>query len=193
MFVLPKLNYQLHSLNGFISEKTMRVHYYKHHQGYIDKLNELLKGNTELENQTLHYIIMHSNGKLFNNASQHYNHSFFWKSLSPTKQKIPAKIYSLIIQRYISFENFRKIFIEKAVNHFGSGYIWIVQNPFTKMLDIITTDNAMCPQRMYLRPILTLDLWEHAYYLDYMNERKKYVQLFFNHIDWDFANQNLLK
>jgi Fe-Mn family superoxide dismutase len=193
MFVLPKLNYQLHSLNGFISEKTMRVHYYKHHQGYIDKLNELLKGNTELENQTLHYIIMHSNGKLFNNASQHYNHSFFWKSLSPTKQKIPAKIYSLIIQRYISFENFRKIFIEKAVNHFGSGYIWIVQNPFTKMLDIITTDNAMCPQRMYLRPILTLDLWEHAYYLDYMNERKKYVQLFFNHINWDFANQNLLK
>lgn len=192
MFKLPKLDYQLNSLNGFISEKTMKVHYYKHHQGYIDKLNEMIEG-TNLQDKSLHYIIMHSNSKLFNNASQHYNHSFFWKSMSPSKQKIPQDIYLKIIQRYISFENFKKIFIEKAVNHFGSGYIWLVQNPFTKVIDIITTSDAMCPQRMYLRPILTLDLWEHAYYLDYMNERKKYVQAFFNHINWFFANENLLK
>lgn len=189
-----KLPYKYNSLHKFISEKTIKTHYLKHHYGYVKKLNELILNTKYEKMKSLEEIIMNApnNQPIFNNAAQVYNHNFYWNSLTPYKVHITPKLYSQIVKSFGSIENFVKDFEEKAISHFGSGYVWLVQNPNTKKLSVITTDNAITPITFGLYPILTLDLWEHSYYIDYLNERKKYVSNWWDYVNWQFANDNLI-
>lgn len=188
-FTLPPLDYKLYALQPFISPFLIHTHYYRHHKTYIDKLNELLKINPNLQNRDLTFIILNSKGKIFNNACQHFNHSFFWKSLSPTVVLIPSPLREKIIADFKSIEGLKNLFIEKSNAVFGSGYTWIVFDPSTKKLNVVTTKDAYVPIIDGQLPLINLDLWEHAYYLDYTFQRDKFISHFWDHINWNFANQ----
>jgi Fe-Mn family superoxide dismutase len=184
------LPYAKDSLAPNISQETIEFHYGKHHAAYVANLNKLIKG-TEFENLTLEDIILKSSGGIFNNAAQIWNHTFYWNSLSPKGGGEPkGKIADEIIKQFGSFSAFQEKFTAAATTFFGSGWIWLVKNP-DGSLAIETTGNAGNPIKDGKKPILTCDVWEHAYYIDHRNARANYVAAFWKIINWEFANQNL--
>ena len=187
---LPELPYAKDALAPHISAETLDFHYGKHHAGYVTKLNAAIEG-TEFENASLEDIIMKSQGGVFNNAAQIWNHTFYWNSLSPNGGGEPSgALADAINASFGSFEAFKKEFTAKAGTLFGSGWAWLVKNKEGK-LEIVQTANAGCPLTDGLVPLLTCDVWEHAYYIDYRNARPKYVDAFWSLVNWDFAASNL--
>jgi Fe-Mn family superoxide dismutase len=189
-FSLPDLPYPKNALEPHISEETLEYHYGKHHQTYVDKLNGLVEG-TEDADKPLEEIIRNSSGGLFNNAAQVWNHTFYWNCMSPNGGGKPTGALAEAIDRdFGSFDNFVEKFNESAVGNFGSGWTWLVQNP-DGSLAIINTDDAGTPVTGDARPLLTADVWEHAYYIDYRNARPKYLDAFWNVVNWDFVASRL--
>lgn len=190
IFKLIDLPYSSSALQPYISEETITFHYYKHHQAYVSNLNNFLSPVSIYK--SLEQIIIEENGVIFNNAAQVWNHSFYWCSMSPFGGRTPNGLIADLISRdFGSFQNFRNKFIEIAMSFFGSGWIWLVQNNLGR-LSIETTTNAGTPIRFGLNPILTCDLWEHSYYIDYKNQKLNYINNWWELIDWNFANKNLL-
>lgn len=189
-FTLPELPYAKTALVPHISEETLEYHYGKHHNAYVNNLNNLVK-ETKYEKMSLEEIIMSSEGGIFNNAAQVWNHTFFWNSLSPKGGGNPnGAVETMIKEQWGSFDAFKEVFTKSATTNFGSGWTWLVKNKAGK-LEIVNTSNAQNPITTNLKPILTLDVWEHAYYIDYRNERAKFIAGFWSLVNWDFANQNL--
>jgi Fe-Mn family superoxide dismutase len=189
-FTLPDLPYPKNALEPHISEETLEYHYGKHHQTYVDKLNGLVEG-TEDADKPLEEIIRNSSGGLFNNAAQVWNHTFYWNCLSPNGGGQPSGALAEAIDRdFGSFENFVEKFNEAAVGNFGSGWTWLVQNP-DGSLAILNTDDAGTPLTGDAKPLLTCDVWEHAYYIDYRNARPKYLEAFWNLVNWEFVASRL--
>ena len=186
---LPKLPYADNALEPHISAETIQYHYGKHHATYVDKLNGLIPG-TEFESSTLEEIIMKAGGGIFNNAAQVWNHTFYWNCLSPNGGGTPSgDLADAIDKTFDSFESFKEQFSNSAVNNFGSGWTWLVKNA-DGGIEIINTSNAANPMKDGKQPLLTCDVWEHAYYVDYRNARPKYVEAFWNLVNWDFVSQN---
>ena len=187
-FSLPSLKYAKDAL-GFISENTLNFHHGKHLQAYIDTTNKLVAGSN-YEGKSLTDIMLSSSGPLFNNAAQAWNHEFYFNCISPEKKAIPQKLEELLIKNFDSVESFKEKFTASAVGNFGSGWTWLVQTG-PNLLKIINTSNAGNPLVDGFTPILTVDVWEHAYYLDYQNRRADYVKAFIEQVDWDFVCSNL--
>lgn len=186
---LPELPYAMNALEPHISAETLEYHYGKHHRTYVDKLNNLIKG-TEFEDMTLEDIIKKSSGGMFNNAAQVWNHTFYWNCLSPNGGGGPAgALGEAINAAFGSFEDFKNEFSQTAVNTFGSGWAWLVRDA-GGALKIVSTSNAGTPMTEGQTALLTCDVWEHAYYIDYRNARPKYVEHFWNLVNWDFAGRN---
>lgn len=186
---LPELPYAKDALLPHISPETLEFHYGKHHQTYVTNLNNLIKG-TEFENATLEEIVKKSSGGIFNNAAQIWNHTFYWHSLSPKGGGAPTgAVADLITKSFGSFDAFKEKFSQSAITNFGSGWTWLVKKG--DGLEIVNTSNAGSPLKDGLQSLLTIDVWEHAYYIDFRNARPKYVEAFWNLVNWDFANQNL--
>ncbi|QFR39068.1 superoxide dismutase [Fe] [Candidatus Gracilibacteria bacterium 28_42_T64] len=187
---LPVLPYEMNALEPHISEETLQYHYGKHHNTYVMKLNGLIPG-TEFEGKDLETIIKTSNGGVFNNAAQIWNHTFYWNCLAPNAGGIPdGSLLEAIENNFESFENFKEKFTASAVNNFGSGWTWLVKNLEGK-LEIVNTSNAETPLTGNYKVLLTCDVWEHAYYIDYRNVRPDYLAAFWNLVNWDFVNSNL--
>ena len=186
---LMTLPYALDALEPLMSKETLEFHYGKHHQTYVNNLNNLITG-TKFENSTLVEIILESDGGLFNNAAQVYNHDFFWKGLTPTQSEIPSKVEEVLCKTFGSVEKFKEEFTAKAIGQFGSGWAWLVQDE-NQELKIITTSNAANPLTQNLKPILVCDVWEHAYYIDVRNARPKFLENFWKLVNWDFVEENL--
>jgi superoxide dismutase, Fe-Mn family len=187
--VLMTLPYTLDALEPMMSKETLEFHYGKHHQTYVNKLNELIE-NTKYQDLSLVDIIASSEGGIFNNAAQVYNHDFFWKGLTPNQKAISSKLESVINENFTSIEEFKKEFTSKAVGHFGSGWAWLVQDE-NKKLKIVSTVNAQTPLADNLKPLLVCDVWEHAYYIDVRNARPAYLENFWKLVNWDFVEENL--
>lgn len=187
---LPELPYAKNALEPHISAETLDFHYGKHHQTYVTNLNNLIE-NTEFATATLENIIMKSQGGLFNNAAQVWNHTFYWHCLKPKGGGVPAGPLALAIDKtFGSFEEFKKRFTQTAIGTFGSGWAWLVKKQ-DGTLDIVSTSNAATPMTTGQKALLTCDVWEHAYYVDYRNARAKYVEAFWNIVNWDFVAKNL--
>ncbi len=188
-FELPPLPYAKDALAPHISEETLEYHYGKHHQTYVTNLNNLVPG-TEFEGKSLEEIVKASSGGIFNNAAQVWNHTFYWNSLSPNGGGEPTgELANAINRTFGSFEEFKEAFTKCAVTTFGSGWAWLVKNP-NGTLELVSTSNAGCPLTEGQTPLLTCDVWEHAYYIDYRNARPKYLEAFWNLVNWDFAAKN---
>lgn len=188
-FTLPALPYALDALSPKISKETLEYHYGKHHQAYVNNLNKLIVG-TPFEALSLEEIIQQSSGAIFNNAAQVWNHTFYWHSLSPQGGGEPSgELAAEITKTFGSFAEFKEKFSQVAVSTFGSGWAWLVQTS-DKKLEIISTSNAGTPIKDGLTPLLTCDVWEHAYYIDYRNVRPDYVEAFWSLVNWDFAAKN---
>lgn len=187
--VLMTLPYALNALEPMMSEETLQFHYGKHHQTYVNKLNELIE-NTKYQDLSLLEIIANSEGGIFNNAAQVYNHNFFWNGLTPNQKELPSALEIALSKAFGSIEEFKKEFTAKAVGHFGSGWAWLVQDE-NKELKIITTVNAQTPLGDNLKPLLVCDVWEHAYYIDVRNARPAYLENFWKLVNWDFVEENL--
>lgn len=186
---LPDLPYAENALEPHISAETLQYHYGKHHATYVDKLNGLIPG-TEFESATLEEIIMKSSGGIFNNAAQVWNHTFYWNCLSPNGGGEPsAELADAINSTFGSVDAFKEQFSTSAVNNFGSGWTWLVKNA-DGSLEIVNTSNAANPMTDGKQPLLTCDVWEHAYYVDYRNARPKYVESFWNLVNWEFVAAN---
>ena len=186
---LSPLPYAMDALAPHISKETLEYHYGKHHRTYVTKLNELIKG-TEFENATLPEIVKKSSGSLFNNAAQVWNHDFYWDSLSPEGGGSPTgALAKAIDSAFGSYEKFTQQFKTTAAAKFGSGWTWLVKNT-AGGLEIRNSDDADDPLRLNLTPLLTCDVWEHAYYIDRRNERPKYLEQFFEVVNWGFAARN---
>lgn len=189
-FELPALPYAKDALAPHISAETLEFHYGKHHQAYVNNLNSLTEG-TEDANKSLEELIKTAQGGLFNNAAQIWNHTFYWHSLSPNGGGEPTgAVADAINQKWGSFDAFKEAFSKSAAGNFGSGWTWLVKTA-DGGVDIVNTDDADNPIRNGHTPLLTIDVWEHAYYIDYRNARPKYIEAFFNLVNWDFANENL--
>ena len=183
---LPALPYEKNALEPHISAETLEYHYGKHHKAYVDNLNKLIAG-TEFENMALEDIIRKAQGGMFNNAAQVWNHTFYWNCLSPKGGGEPSgKLGEAITKTFGSFTAFKEEFSKTAIGTFGSGWAWLVQRADGN-LGLVSTSNAATPITGTDRPLLTCDVWEHAYYIDYRNARPKYVEAFWNLVNWDFA------
>jgi superoxide dismutase, Fe-Mn family len=186
---LPALPYAKDALAPVISAETIDYHYGKHHQTYVTNLNNLIKG-TEFENSSLEEIVMKSNGGIFNNAAQVWNHTFYWNGFKPNGGGAPkGELASAIDKAFGSFEEFKKQFSQKAMTTFGSGWAWLVKNK-DGSLTLESTSNAGTPLTSGQTPLLTIDVWEHAYYVDYRNARAKYVEEFWSIVNWEFVEAN---
>jgi Fe-Mn family superoxide dismutase len=186
---LPALPYALDALQPHISKETLEFHYGKHHQTYVTNLNNLVKG-TEFENATLEEIVKKSSGGVFNNAAQIWNHTFYWHGLAPKAGGAPTgKLAEAITAKWGSFDAFKEAFTKSAVGNFGSSWTWLVKKA-DGTLDIVNTSNAATPLTGADKPLLTCDLWEHAYYIDYRNRRPDYLNAFWALVNWDFAAKN---
>lgn len=191
MFELPPLPFDTKALEPVISENTINFHYGKHHQAYVNNLNKLIEGS-ELASKTLEDIILESNGGIFNNAAQVFNHTFYWNCLTPKSSGKPDSELGTLIDKYFgSFEEFKEIFTQKAATLFGSGWCWLVKTTDDD-LEIVQTSNAGCPITDDMVPLLTIDVWEHAYYLDYQNARPEYLKNIWKIINWEFVGRNLI-
>lgn len=189
-FTLPALPYAMDALAPHISKETLEYHYGKHHQAYVTNLNKLIPG-TEFEKMSLEQIIMQSGGGIFNNAAQVWNHTFYWNSLSPNGGGEPTgKLAEAIKASFGSFADFKEKFTQTAATTFGSGWAWLVQDK-SGALQIISTSNAGTPMTDGFNALLTCDVWEHAYYIDYRNARPEYINHFWSLVNWDFAAANL--
>lgn len=187
--VLPELNYAKNALEPHISAETLEFHYGKHHQTYVTNLNNLIVG-TEFENLSLEEIVKKSSGGIFNNAAQVWNHTFYWNGLKPNGGGEPTGALAEAINRdFGSFAAFKEKFTQTAITTFGSGWAWLVKKP-DGSLALESTSNAATPLTGANKPLLTCDVWEHAYYVDYRNMRPKYVEAFWNLVNWDFVSQN---
>ena len=189
-FTLPELPYAKDALAPHISAETIEFHYGKHHQTYVDILNGLVDG-TELESQSLEDIVKSPEGGVFNNAAQVWNHTFYWNCLSPNGGGSPTgPVADAINAAFGSFDAFKEQFTNSAINNFGSGWTWLVKKADGSVA-IVNTSNAATPLTdASVTPILTVDVWEHAYYVDYRNARPKYMDAFWALVNWDFVNQN---
>ena len=187
---LPELPYSKDALAPYMSLETLEYHYGKHHKAYVDKLNKLIKG-TNFEYMPLEEIILTAEDKIYNNAAQAWNHSFFWQCLSPNGGGNPnGEIAKRIESKWKTFGKFKEEFNHTAVDNFGSGWTWLASNKKNE-LEIFNTSNAQTPKTFGMKALFTVDIWEHAYYIDYRNERPKFLEAFWNLINWDFANKNL--
>ncbi|MBN2213403.1 MAG: superoxide dismutase [Bacteroidales bacterium] len=186
-YTLSKLPYALDALEPHISKKTLEYHYGKHHQAYVNNLNNLVAG-TKFENVNLETIAKEAEGGIFNNGAQVWNHTFYFNSFSPEGAKEPSgKLANAINRQFGSFSAFRDEFSKAAGTLFGSGWAWLVKNPDGN-LNILQESNAGNPLRKGLTPLLTCDVWEHAYYLDYQNRRPDYIQAFWSVLDWNIIS-----
>jgi len=186
---LPDLPYAKNALEPHISSETLEYHHGKHHQTYVTNLNNLVKG-TEFESMGLEEIVMKSTGGVFNNAAQVWNHTFYWNCLKPNGGGEPSgALADAIKAKFGSFEEFKTQFSQKAITTFGSGWAWLVKNA-DGSLSIESTGNAGTPMTSSQKALLTCDVWEHAYYIDYRNLRAKYVESFWNLVNWDFVAKN---
>jgi Fe-Mn family superoxide dismutase len=190
-FELPALPYAQDALQPHISAETLEFHYGKHHQTYVDKLNGLLPG-TDFEDKSLEEVIRSAKGGIFNNAAQVWNHSFYWNCLSPNGGgKASGAVADAINSAFGSFEQFQQEFTNSAITNFGSGWTWLVQQEDGSVA-IVNTSNADTPLTSKgITPLLTVDVWEHAYYIDYRNARPKYMEAFWALVNWDFVNANM--
>lgn len=188
-FELPALPYDKNALEPHISAETLEYHHGKHHATYVTKLNGLVEG-TDLASKSLEEIIKSSDGGVFNNAAQIWNHTFYWNSLSPNGGGEPTgDLADAINAKWGSFAEFKAAFNDKAVNNFGSSWTWLVKAA-DGSLDIVNTSNAGTPITEDLVPLITVDLWEHAYYIDYRNVRPNYLEGFWALANWEFATAN---
>ena len=186
---LPPLPYAIDALAPHISAETLEFHHGKHHKTYVDNLNKLIPG-TEFENLSLEDIVRKSSGGIFNNAAQIWNHTFYWSCLAPKAGGKPTGALAAAIDTaFGSFDAFKEKFSQTAVTTFGSGWAWLVKNA-AGGLELVSTSNAGCPLTAGQTPLLTCDVWEHAYYIDYRNLRAKYVESFWNLVNWDFVARN---
>jgi Fe-Mn family superoxide dismutase len=186
---LPELPYAKNALEPHISAETLEYHYGKHHQTYVTNLNNLIKG-TDFESASLEDIVMKSTGGLFNNAAQVWNHTFYWHCLKPGGGGEPTgALADAINRKFGSFAAFKEEFGKCAVTTFGSGWAWLVKNA-DGSVELMSTSNAATPMTSGKQAVLTCDVWEHAYYIDYRNARPKYVEAFWNLVNWDFAAKN---
>ena len=195
-FALPALPYAQEALEPYLSAKTMGFHYGKHHQAYVDNLNKQVAGTPWAAGSTLEKVVVESAGNadkaaVFNNAAQAWNHAFFWNSMKPGGGGAPSgRVMELIGKSFGGFKEFKEAFLAAAAAQFGSGWVWLVQDGDT--LKIVKTSNADTPLAHGQKALLTCDVWEHAYYLDYQNRRKDFVQAFLDHLaNWDFAAAQL--
>ncbi|HUD96345.1 MAG TPA: superoxide dismutase [Woeseiaceae bacterium] len=189
-FELKPLDYDYDALEPHIGARTVEIHYSKHHQGYLDKLEKAI-GDKPLAKESLEHIVRNTEGSVFNSAAQVWNHDFYWKCMKPGGGGKPAgDVEKLLSRDFGSLDRFRQDFAEAASNEFGSGWTWLVMD--NGKLRVISTTDADTPLTKNLTALLTLDVWEHAYYLDYQNERDAYIEAFLDHlINWDFARENL--
>ena len=187
---LPPLPYALDALQPHMSKETLEFHYGKHHQAYVTNLNNLIKG-TEFENASLEDIIKKSSGGIFNNSAQVWNHTFFWNCLSPQGGGQPSgAVADALNKKWGSFEAFKEAFAKSATTNFGSGWTWLVKKA-DGSIDVANTSNAGTPLTSGDKPLLTCDVWEHAYYIDYRNRRPDFVGAFWNLVNWEFVAKNL--
>lgn len=192
---LPKLPYDYRDLEPYISEETLIFHHSKHHKNYVDKCNELIKG-TMYDSMKLEEIVIKTafkegkEKKIFNNASQAWNHTFFWNCMTPQPKKQPSGAFHKALETHFNnFESFVDKFTNSAAAIFGSGWNWLVKN-HDDTLSIVSYSNAESPLAHGQVPLLTCDVWEHAYYLDYQNDRKKFIENFWKVVDWEFIEIN---
>ncbi|MDR1076860.1 MAG: superoxide dismutase [Fe] [Xanthomonadaceae bacterium] len=187
---LPPLPYDRAALEPHISAETLDYHYGKHHKTYVDNLNKQIDG-TEFANMPLEQIIRKAQGGMFNNAAQTWNHTFYWHCLKPNGGGEPTgKLAELITKTFGDFAKFKEEFTQLAIGTFGSGWAWLVQRP-DGSLGLVSTSNAAMPLTGEDTALLTCDVWEHAYYIDYRNARPKYLEAFWNLVNWDFAASKL--
>jgi len=189
-FTLPDLPYPKDALAPHLSAETLEYHYGKHHNAYVTNLNGLVEG-TEFADKSLEEIVMTASGGMFNNAAQVWNHSFYWNSMKPKGGGVPTGAVATAIDRdFGSFDAFKAAFAKAGATLFGSGWTWLVVEGGT--LKIVQTSNADLPLKHGQTPLVTMDVWEHAYYIDFRNQRPVYIETFLNNlVDWDFAARNL--
>ena len=189
---LPELPYALEALEPHISKETLEFHYGKHHQTYVTNLNNLIKG-TEFESKTLEDIVKTSSGGIFNNSAQVWNHTFYWNCLKPAAQggggEPKGMLKEVIESKFGVYEEFKKQFTQTSITTFGSGWAWLVADS-QKNLELVSTSNAATPLTSDKKALLTCDVWEHAYYIDYRNRRPDYLSAFWNIVNWEFAELN---
>jgi Fe-Mn family superoxide dismutase len=189
---LPELPFERNALEPYISAETLDYHYGKHHKAYVDNLNKLIPG-TEFEDLSLEDIVLKSSGGIFNNAAQIWNHTFYWNCLSPNGGGEPSgTVDEAIKSTFGSFDEFKKQFSQTAITTFGSGWGWLVKEE-DGSLKVVSTANAGTPMTSGQTALLTCDVWEHAYYIDYRNARPKYIEAFWNLVNWNFVEKNLNK
>lgn len=189
MFKLPNLPYAQNAIAPLLTPETFEFHYGKHHKAYIDNMNKLIEG-TPNASKTLEQIVLESSGGLFNNAAQSWNHTFYWLCLATkTTTLSDAGLLAAINKAFGSIDGFKTKFIDSAATNFGSGWTWLVQGT-SGDLKIVNTGNAEVPFKDGSKPLMVCDVWEHAYYIDYRNDRKKYVTLFLDRVDWTFVTKN---
>ena len=188
-FTLPELPYARGALAPHMSEETLDFHYGKHHNAYVEKANGMIEG-TEFAKASLEEVIKASSGGLFNNVAQIWNHSFFWNCLTPNAAAPSAELRSALESAFGSVDDFKAKFTDTAATTFGSGWAWLVKTA-DGSLDIVSTSNAGTPMTSGQTALLTADVWEHAYYIDYRNARPKYLEAFWNLVNWDFVERNL--
>lgn len=190
MIMMPQLPFEKKALEPHISEETLDYHYWKHHMTYVDTLNKLIAWS-EFEWMSLEDIVKNSSWVIFNNAAQAWNHEFYWNCLSPNWWWEPTwKIKELIEESFWDFLYFRSVFSDAAKTNFGSWWTWLVKNQDWKV-EIISTSNADTPLKNWQKALFTIDIWEHAYYIDYRNARPKYIENFWELINWEFVNSNI--
>ncbi len=189
-FTLPPLPYELDALVPYISQETLEYHYGKHHQAYVTNLNKLV-ADSDFATMSLEDVIRNSSGGIFNNAAQDWNHTFYWHCLSPNGGGEPTgKLADAINHAFGSFAAFQELFTQTAITTFGSGWAWLVQDKQGR-LQIISTSNAATPMTEGLTALMTCDVWEHAYYIDYRNARPNYLTAFWKLVNWNFVVSNL--
>lgn len=186
---LPELPYARDALVPHMSQETLDYHYGKHHKTYVDNANKLIAG-TEFENASIEDIVLKSFGKIFNNVAQIWNHTFFWNCLTPKQAAPGKKVTDALVKAFGGVEDFKKQFTEAAVGTFGSGWAWLVKNE-DGSLAITSTQGAGNPMTSKQKPLLTCDVWEHAYYIDYRNARPTFLEHFWALVNWDFVEKNL--
>jgi Fe-Mn family superoxide dismutase len=188
-FSLPALPFVEDALEPVLSAETLTIHHGKHHKKYVDTMNQLLE-KEQVHASSLEDVVRNSKGKLFNNAAQAWNHEFYWHSLSPKRRRPAGALLHKLERDFGSYERFAEAFAQAANAQFGSGWAWLVQK--NGKLEVRSTSNADTPMAHGVRCLLTIDVWEHAYYVDYRNERERYVSaLIGQHLNWEFADRNI--